>query len=110
MHLKFITGIGVKPLDGPANYFHELPLSKGTGKIEFSSKNDESGHYWITRLTATLLRDDETLHEPCIVRADLMDCHYVIGTVDLPVFPDVKEGVLTELTIEHKTKTKPVAI
>jgi hypothetical protein len=110
MLLKFIVGIWAKPHADPSNNFRELAMSKGTGEIEFSSKTDDNGHYWITRITATLLHDEDILHEPCIVRVDLMDCHYMIGTADLPVFPVVKEGVLTDMTIEYKSKTKPVAI
>ncbi len=88
-------------------------MSKGTGKIEMSSKSDDNGHYWVTtagKVTATLLQDEELLHEPCIVRVRLRDCYYIIGTEDIPARPVVKEGVLTELTLEYRSKSKPVSV
>ena len=111
-HLKFVISIGISPLIPklmPLS-FRELDFSKGTGQIELSSKTDESGHYWITKVTATLLHDDVLLHEPCIVRVELRDCHYIIGTEDIPARPTVKEGVLTDFTLEYKSKSKPEAV
>jgi hypothetical protein len=110
MLLKFIVSIGVKPHNDTTDSFHELALSKGTGRLGFSSKTDDNGHYWITKVTATLLHDDELLHEPCIMRVELMDCYYIIGTADIPVFPAVNEEVLTGLTVEHKSKWKPLPL
>jgi hypothetical protein len=110
MHLKFIARIEVKPLGETSDFFHPLALSKGTGKIELSSKSDDSGLYWTTKVTATLLHDDAMLHEPCIVRVRLTDGYYIVGTTDIPARPEVKEGVLTEFTLDYKSKTKPAMV
>ncbi len=107
---KFIAKIAVKSAADSSDYFHELPLSKGSGLIEMSSTNDENGELWTTKVTAKLLRDAAALHEPCIVCVRLLDCFYIIGTEDVPTSPTVKEGVLTDFTLEYKSKTKPVAI
>lgn len=110
MPQKFIARIGVKAWNDPSEFFQELPISKtGPRTIEISSKEDDSGLYWNTKVTVKLLNDVPLLHDPCIIMVRLRDCYYIIGTKDMPARPLIKEGDLLDLTLEHKTKSYPKA-
>lgn len=111
MQQKFIARIGVKAWDDPSDFFQELPLSKGNPRsLEISSKEDDKGLLWTTKLTATLLHDVLLLHQPCIIKVRLRDRYYILGTTDLPTRPTIKEGDLCEITLEYKTRKHPEAI
>lgn len=111
MRQKFISRIGVKAWNDPTETYRELPLSKANPRsIEITSKEDDNGKYWTTKVTATLLGDVVLLHEPCIVKVRLTTGFYILGTEDMPCRPLVKEGDLCEFTLELKTKTPPKLI
>lgn len=111
MRQKFISRIGVKAWNDPTETYQELPLSKANPRsIEITSKEDDNGKYWTTKVTATLLGDVVLLHEPCIVKVRLTTGFYILGTEDMPCRPLVKEGDLCEFTLVLKTKTPPKLI
>lgn len=110
MYQKFIARIEVKAWNDTTDFFQELPLSKGHSRsIEIISKEDDNGLFWTVKVTATLRNDIILLHNPCIMKVRLLDRFYIIGTPECPAHVTVKEDVLTELTLEYKTKSKPKA-
>ncbi len=111
MKQKFISRIGVKAWNDPSDFFMELPLSKVSPRsIEISSKEDNNGRYWTTKVSATLLGDVILLHEPCIIKVRLTTGYYILGTEDLPCHPTVKEDELCEFSLEYKTKYRPCPV
>ncbi len=108
--MKFIAKIGFKPYNDQEDLFIELPMSKGSGEIQFELKRDTTGSYWITKLTAKLLRNVAPIHGPCIIKVRLTDSYYILGTEDIPVVVTIKEEDLIELSIEYKSKERPEAI
>ncbi|MEG2063513.1 MAG: hypothetical protein RRY23_00080 [Alistipes sp.] len=110
MSQKFIALIGVKAWNNTSEFFQELPLSKKSPRsIEITSKEDDNGLYWNTKVSAKLINDVPLLHEPCIIKVRLRDCYYILGTEDMPARPLVKEDDLLDFTLEYKTKTRPTA-
>ncbi len=90
--------------------FQELSISGGSATIEISSKDDSSGRYWITKVTAKLVCSNILLTEPCVVLVRLRDGQYIIGTDDIPAKPTIKEGVITEMELEYRSVTMPIPI
>ena len=110
MPQKFIARIGVKAWNDTSGFFQELPLSKTSPRtIDITSKEDNNGLYWNTKVSAKLLNDVPLLHDPCIIKVRLRDSFYIIGTEDMPARPLIKEGDLLEFTVEYKTKSHPKA-
>lgn len=109
MPRKTIVRLSVKPAFTPEAPFRELLLSPGSASIEISSKKETPGLVWTTKITATLVRDDRQLHEPCIFRVRTTEAYYIIGTEDIPAQPTHKEEHLVVITIEYKSRTKPTA-
>ncbi|WP_304953044.1 hypothetical protein [uncultured Alistipes sp.] len=108
MRPKFIARLGVKAYNDSSNFFQELLLSKSNPRtIEISSKPDDNGLLWTTKVTATLRSDHDLLHGPCIIEVRCMDCFYILGTEDIPCRPTIKEQDLVELSIEIQTKNRP---
>lgn len=111
MHPKFIARIGVKAHNDSSKSFQELPLSKTNPRtIEISSKQDDNGLLWTTRVTASLRSDHDLLHEPCIMQVRCLDGFYILGSEDIPCRPTIKESDLVELSFEIQTKTRPQPI
>lgn len=100
--------MGIKAASDTEDLFQELPLSPGSAAIEISSKKEAAGLLWTTKITAKLVRDVILLHEPCIIHVRTTDGYYIIGTPDLPAQPTSKEEHLVALTLEYKSKIKPV--
>lgn len=110
MRQKFIARIGVKAWNDTTGFFQELPLSKtNTRTIEITSKEDDNGLFWNTKVTAKLLNDVPLLHDPCIIKVRLRDRYYILGTEDMPARPLIKEDDLLDFTLEYKTKAYPKA-
>lgn len=111
MQHKFIARIGVKAWNDPSEFFQELPLSKTNSRsIEISSKEDDNGLLWTTKVSAKLKSDVFLLHQPCIIMVRLRDCYYILGTTDIPARPTIKEGDLVDFSLEYQTKLRPQAI
>ena len=63
MRPKFIARLGVKAYNDSSKSFQELLLSKSNPRtIEISSKPDDNGLLWTTKVTATLRSDHDLLH------------------------------------------------
>lgn len=108
---KLIARIGVKPWDDPSELYLTLPLSEANPReLEVSPKDDAHGRYWISKLTATLTGDIPMLHEPCILKIRFTDGYCLLGTADLPCRPIVKEGVLYDLSLEYKSRSRPAFV
>ncbi|WP_418413693.1 hypothetical protein [Alistipes sp.] len=111
MRQKLILRLGVKAWNDTSGFFQELPLSKTSPRtIDITSKEDDNGLYWNTKLSAKLLNDVPLLHDPCIIKVRLRDSYYILGTEELPARPLVKEGDLLDFTLEYKSKSRPQAI
>ncbi len=111
MRQKLILRLGVKAWNDTSGFFQELPLSKTSPRtIDITSKEDDSGLYWNTKVSARLLNDVPLLHDPCIIKVRLRDSYYILGTEELPARPLVKEGDLLDFTLEYKSKSRPQAI
>lgn len=108
MPRKIIVRLGIKAASDMDVHFQELPLTPGSAAIEISSKKDSAGLLWTTKITAKLVRDVILLHEPCIIYVRTTDAYYIIGTPELPAQPTIKEEHLVAITLEYKSKTKPV--
>ncbi len=111
MRPKFIARLEVKAYNDSADSFQELPLSKTNPRtIAISSKSDDNGLLWTTKVTASLRSDHDLLHEPCIMKVRCLDSFYILGSEDLPCRPTIKESDLVELSVEIQTKNQPQPI